>query len=162
MAETTSDTDTTAAAKRSTGARRSTGGTRRAKTAGSRKSAGGSTAAKARRSSRRSGPADLIAGYAERAVLIPVGAALIARDRLIDDVGGVISDYSSPAKAQAQLRRFERRGESARSGLTREARKTRSGLEREARRTRTRLEHTGRTLRENVPLPKRIQDRLAA
>src|SRR6059058_631247 len=49
--------------------------------------------------------------YAERALLIPVGAALIARDRVITSVNDTISSYSTSAKAQAQLRRFERRGD---------------------------------------------------
>src|ERR1700694_1471861 len=58
--------------------------------------------------------------YAERAVLIPVGAALTARDRVISSVNGTIATYSTPSKAQAQLRRFERRGATARNRLERE------------------------------------------
>jgi hypothetical protein len=78
--------------------------------------------------------------YAGRAVLIPVGAALIARDRVISSVNDTISNYSTSAKAQAQLRRFERRGTTARNRLEREVRKTRIRFERELRQRRRRVE----------------------
>jgi hypothetical protein len=78
--------------------------------------------------------------YAERAVLIPVGAALIARDRVITSVNHTISSYSTSARAQAQLRRFERRGATARNRLEREVRKTRIRFERELRQRRRRVE----------------------
>ena len=52
--------------------------------------------------------------YAERALLIPVGVALTARDKVVSGVSDTISTYSTQAKAQAQLRRFERRGTTAR------------------------------------------------
>jgi hypothetical protein len=80
--------------------------------------------------------------YAERAVLIPVGAALIARDRIVDSVNDTVSTYSSSAKAQAQLRRFERRGATARNRLEREVRKTRVRVERELRQRRRVIEDT--------------------
>ena len=78
--------------------------------------------------------------YAERALLIPVGAALIARDRVISSVNDTISSYSTSAKAQAQLRRFERRGATARNRLEREVRKTRIRFERELRQRRRRVQ----------------------
>ena len=80
--------------------------------------------------------------YAERAVLIPVGATLIARDRVVSSVSDTLSVYSSPTKAQAQLRRFERRGVTARKRLEREVRKTRIRVERELRQRRRRVEKT--------------------
>jgi len=83
---------------------------------------------------------DVVGDYAERAVLIPVGAALIARERVLSGVNDVITNYSSPAKAQTQLRRFERRGTTARNRLEREVRKTRTRLERELRQRRRELE----------------------
>jgi methyl-accepting chemotaxis protein len=67
--------------------------------------------------------------YAERAVLIPVGAALIARDRVMTSVNSTISSYSSSSKAQAQLRRFERRGTTARKSFERELRQRRREIE---------------------------------
>ena len=78
--------------------------------------------------------------YAERALLIPVGAALIARDRVLSSVNDTISNYSTSARAQAQLRRFERRGATARNRLEREVRKTRIRFERELRQRRRRVE----------------------
>jgi hypothetical protein len=77
------------------------------------------------------------ASYAERAVLIPVGAALIARDQVVSSVNDAISSYASPAKARRQLNRFERRGATARNRLEREIRKTRTRLERELRQRRS-------------------------
>ena len=80
--------------------------------------------------------------YAERAVLIPVGAALIARDRVVSTVSDTISSYSSTTKTQAQLRRFERRGVTARNRLEREVRKARVRVERELRQRRREIEST--------------------
>jgi hypothetical protein len=80
--------------------------------------------------------------YAERAVLIPVGVALTARDRLLSSVNGTISSYSTPSKAQAQLRRFERRGATARNRLEREVRKARVRVERQLRQRRREIERT--------------------
>jgi hypothetical protein len=82
----------------------------------------------------------LAGDYAERAVLIPVGVALTARDRVVSSVSEVISSYSSPAKAQTQLRKFERRGNTARNRLEREVRKTRTRVERELRERRRELD----------------------
>jgi hypothetical protein len=97
--------------------------------------------------------ADVFGDYAERAVLIPVGAALVARDKVVSTVSDTISTYSSPAKAQAQLRRFERRGVTARNRLEREVRKARVRFERELRQRRRELEKSVSDLdsrRENV------------
>src|SRR5271156_6281061 len=86
--------------------------------------------------------ADAVGVYAERAVLIPVGAALIARDRVVSSVNDVVTIYSTPSKAQGQLKKFERRGTSARKGLEREVRKTRTRVERELRQRRHGLDKT--------------------
>jgi hypothetical protein len=80
--------------------------------------------------------------YAERAVLIQVGVALTARDRVVSSVNDTISSYSSTSKAQAQLRRFERRGATARNRLEREVRKARVRVERELRQRRREIEKT--------------------
>ncbi|HEX3518317.1 MAG TPA: hypothetical protein VHT29_04705 [Solirubrobacteraceae bacterium] len=78
--------------------------------------------------------------YAERAVLIPVGAALIAREKVVSGVSDTISTYSTSSKAQAQLKRFERRGATARNRLEREVRKARVRVERELRQRRKTVE----------------------
>ena len=44
--------------------------------------------------------ADVFGDYAERAVLIPVGAALIARERIVSTVSDTVSTYSSPTKTK--------------------------------------------------------------
>jgi hypothetical protein len=86
--------------------------------------------------------AGVFGDYAERAVLIPVGAALTARDRIVSSVNDTLSSYSSTSKAQAQLRRFERRGVTARNRLEREVRKARVRVERELRQRRREVERT--------------------
>ena len=106
--------------------------------------------------------------YAERAVLIPVGVALTARDKLVTSVNDTISTYSSTSKAQAQLRRFERRGATARNRLEREVRKARVRVERELRQRRREIEKTvselednGNELANKVPeLANRVQERV--
>ncbi|HEV3072641.1 MAG TPA: hypothetical protein VGY76_14575 [Solirubrobacteraceae bacterium] len=94
--------------------------------------------------------------YAERAVLIPVGAALIAREKVVESVNDTLSTYSSPAKAQSklntQLNKFERRGITARHRLEREVRKTRTRVERELRQRR----------REGAELVESLQERVSS
>jgi hypothetical protein len=111
---------------------------------------------------------DVFGDYTERAVLIPVGAALIARDRVFSSVNDVVSNYGSTTKAQAQLRRFERRGSTARNRLEREVRKARVRFERELRQRRQDLEQTVSSLEERrgavaknvAELPNRVQERI--
>jgi hypothetical protein len=92
--------------------------------------------------------AGVVGDYAERAVLIPVGAALIARDLVVDSVSETVSTYSSSAKTQAQLRKFERRGATARNRLEREVRKARVRVERDLRQRRRVIESTVNDLEE--------------
>jgi hypothetical protein len=92
--------------------------------------------------------AGVFGDYAERAVLIPVGVALTARDRLVTSVNDTISSYSSTTKAQAQLRRFERRGATARNRLERDVRKARVRVERQLRQRRREIEKTVSELEE--------------
>jgi hypothetical protein len=111
---------------------------------------------------------DVFGDYTERAVLIPVGAALIARDRVVSSVNDVVSSYGSTTKAQAQLRRFERRGSTARNRLEREVRKARVRFERELRQRRRELEQTVSSLEDRrdavaknvTELPNRVQERI--
>jgi hypothetical protein len=91
---------------------------------------------------------DAFGDYAERAVLIPVGAALIARERVVSTVSDTISTYGSTSKTQAQLRRFERRGVTARNRLEREVRKARVRVERQLRQRRRGFESTVSELEE--------------
>jgi len=50
---------------------------------------------------------------AEKVVLVPVGAALVARDEVVATFEDLRSSYASTTKAKQELRRFERRGSSA-------------------------------------------------
>ncbi|HEX5309563.1 MAG TPA: hypothetical protein VFW38_10850 [Solirubrobacteraceae bacterium] len=102
-----------------------------------------------------------LGAYAERAVLIPVGAALIARERVLAGVNDTFDTYSTAAKANAQLRRFERRGNTARNRVERELRKTRVRVEREVRQTRSRVEReVKQRRRDGEDLAGRVQERL--
>jgi hypothetical protein len=105
--------------------------------------------------------ADVFGDYAERAILIPVGAALVARDRVVSSVNDTVSSYSSTSKAQAQLRKFERRGNTARKRLEREVRKARTSVEREVRKARTNVERELRARRQDgSELADRLQERI--
>lgn len=132
-------TKRTTAAKRTSHDKPSTATTARRATASTAKR---STATTKSVAARQGAPLGTVGIYAERSILIPVGAALIARDRLIAGVGELPRNPSkASAKAQAQLRRFERRGTSVRNSLEREARRTRVRLERELRRRRRSVDH---------------------
>lgn len=111
--------------------------TSRPRAAKPRKAAAAKRAATSRAASTPTSTTTTAAGsYAERAILIPVGAALIARERVISGVNGALTTYSSTTKTQAQLRKFERRGNTARKRLEREVRKARTSVEREVRKRR--------------------------
>ena len=125
MAETTGTQRSTNARKAST--RRSTGATKRSttakKAAQTRAAKSGSTARRRtttaaksrartaqRTTARETRQAELtLQNVAERAVLIPVGAALEAGDR----VANTVRTYSDTRLARQELNRFERRGAKA-------------------------------------------------
>jgi hypothetical protein len=79
---------------------------------------------------------------AERAVLVPVGASLLARDNVVSTVKGLTTKYRTRAGVERELKRFERRGVTARNRFERQVRKTRTRFERELRQRRTRVERT--------------------
>ena len=83
---------------------------------------------------------------AERAVLVPMGASLLARDNLVSTVQGFATKYRTRAGVERELKRYERRGATARNRFERQVRKTRTRFERELRQRRTRVE---RTVRQN-------------
>lgn len=82
------------------------------------------------------------AQLAERAVLLPVGAALEARDVVVDTATDLVSSYGSRAKVERKIKKFERRGGTARNQLEREVKRTRTRVERELRQRRNRVERT--------------------
>jgi hypothetical protein len=83
---------------------------------------------------------------AQRAVLVPVGASLLARDNLVSTVRGLATKYRTRAGLERELKRYERRGASARNRFERQVRRTRTRFERELRHRRSNVE---RTVRQN-------------
>jgi hypothetical protein len=97
---------------------------------------------------------------AERTALVYVGATLEARDRVVGLAGELVNRFGSRASAERELgkdiRRFERRGTTARNQLERDVRKARTRLERELR---TRRRDAERALKRNANAAK---DRVTA
>jgi hypothetical protein len=95
-----------------------------------------------------------VQAQAERAVLIPVGATLVARDSVIEAVKPLVADGETrdrelsklQKRVSTNLRRFERRGTTARNRAVREVKRTRTRVERELRQRRNR---TLRTVNQN-------------
>jgi hypothetical protein len=135
---------------RSTGASKAAA-TRRANAR--RRSAAAKRAAATRELNQRT-PIQQAQDYAERAVLIPVGAALVARDRVVETVTEATRPYRSretaPRAFERDLRRFERRGTTARNRVEREIKKARTRVERELRQRRNRVQRVVRTNRTRV------------
>jgi hypothetical protein len=79
---------------------------------------------------------------AERAFLVPVGAGLVARDNIVSTVKGLATKYRTRASLERELRRYERRGATARNRFERQVGRARKRFERELRQRRTRVERT--------------------
>jgi hypothetical protein len=165
MAETTTSTSTaqkSATTRKTNATKRSTAGKKAAETrAANRGSAARSTATRRAKSNASTtasraettaakkaaeakqelrNPISRATEFAEKAVLVPVGATLIARDRMISTLEGIRKTYSTRTKAEQELRRFERRGSSAVKRIERDVKKSRTRLERDLRQRRARLE----------------------
>lgn len=97
---------------------------------------------------------------AERAGLVYVGATLEARDRVLGLATGLADRFGSRAVAEREvkkdIRRFERRGNTARNQLERDVRKARTRLERELR---SRRRDVGQVRLANVS--NRVEDAVA-
>ena len=79
----------------------------------------------------------VVQAQAERAVLIPVGAALPARDAVVEVTKPYVAGRDSAEKEiEKTLKKFERRGSTARNRAVRETKKTRTRVERELRQRR--------------------------
>ncbi len=87
---------------------------------------------------------------AERAVLVPVGASLLARDNLVSTVRGLATKYSTKTSFERELKRYERRGASARNRFERQVRRTRTKFERQLRQRRSLIERTVKQNRRRV------------
>ncbi len=91
-------------------------------------------------------PVEQVQVLAERAVLVPMGASLLVRDNLVSTVKGFATKYRTRTSLERELRRYERRGATARNRFERQVRRTRTKFERELRQRRSRVE---RTVRQN-------------
>jgi hypothetical protein len=134
----------TAATNRSTAAKKAAA-TRAGKQAAEarERSTAARKAAATRRDLERT-PVERYVDFAGRAVTIPVGAALVARDSLASAVGELAAKYSSldaverelragQRRVESDLRRFERRGTTARDRFERDLRRRRERVERDLR-----------------------------
>jgi hypothetical protein len=87
---------------------------------------------------------------AERAALIPLGAALTARDAVLEAAAPYVAGRESAERElekvgkrlQVNLKRFERRGTTARNRALREVKRTRTRVERELRQRRNKAVRT--------------------
>jgi hypothetical protein len=82
------------------------------------------------------------AAMAERAVLVPVGASLVARDNLVGTVKGLATKYTTRSGLQREITRYERRGATERNRLESQVRRTRSRFETGFRQRRSNVEKT--------------------
>jgi hypothetical protein len=87
---------------------------------------------------------------AERAFLVPVGAGLLARDNLVTTVRGLATKYRTRTGVEREIKRFERRGVTARNRFERQVRRTRTKFERELRQRRNRVERTVKQNRRRI------------
>ena len=156
-----STTATTNATNRSTTAKKAAATRSRNQAAAARKRSTAARKAAATRAELSKTPVDRVTEYAERAVLIPVGAALVARDNVISTVEGLRTSLTSREKAekelaarrkrlQADIKRFERRGRTERNRVERQVKKARTRVERELRQRRTRVEREIRSTSKDV------------
>ncbi len=137
-------TSSSSGAEKPTTTRRSTG---------TRRTSARSTTSRSRSTSssrRRSTTSTQTRTLAERAVLVPVGASLLARDNVVSTVKGFATKYRTRAGLEREIKRYERRGASARNRFERQVRRTRTKFERELRQRRTRLEREVRSVRRDI------------
>jgi len=87
-------------------------------------------------------PVEQAQQIAERVILVPVGASLLARDNIVSTVRGLATKYRTRTSFERELKRYERRGVTARNRFERQVRKARTRFERELRQRRTRVERT--------------------
>jgi hypothetical protein len=127
-------TDRSTAAKKAAATR-----ARNQATEARKRSTAAKKAAETRRELQRT-PVERYVDFAGRAVTIPVGAALVARDNVVEIAGkyGSLDKVERELRAgqrrlESDLKKFERRGTTARDQLEREIAKRRERVERDLR-----------------------------
>ena len=87
-------------------------------------------------------PVDQVTEIAERVVLVPVGVSLLVRDDIVSTVKGLATKYRTRAGLERELKRYEKRGATARNRFETQVRRQRTKFERDLRQRRTRIEKT--------------------
>jgi hypothetical protein len=82
---------------------------------------------------------EAVATQAQRAVLIPVGATLVARDNVVETVKPYVKRTTRSREVTKNIKRYERRGTTARNQLERQIKRTRTQLERSLRQRRVKV-----------------------
>lgn len=70
---------------------------------------------------------------ANRVLLVPVGAGLIVRDDVLSTVKGLATRYGTRAGIERELKRYEKRGATARNRFEKQVRRQRTRVERDLR-----------------------------
>ena len=83
-------------------------------------------------------------------MLVPVGASLLARDNLVSTVKGLAGKYRTRTGLERELKRYERRGVTARNRFERRVRRARARFEREVGQRRSLVETTMRQNRQRL------------
>ena len=162
MAETTTTTTKRKPAKRRSTARRTTAKSPSTATARRRRTIARNETRDAAQAQVKAAKTTAAQGrnVAERTALVYVGATLEARDRVLGMAGEFVNRFGSRAAAERELgkdiRRFERRGTTARNQIERDVKKARTRLERELR---TRRRNAERIVKRNANAAK---DRVTA
>lgn len=138
-------TNTSSGARKSASARRTTTTRRRNRATGRRRARVSTTT-----STQPKTPVAQAQQLAQRVILVPVGASLVARDNLVSSVTNLATKYRTRASFERELRRYERRGNTARNRVQRRVRRTRTRFERELRQRRSLVERTVRQNRRRV------------
>ncbi|HXD66426.1 MAG TPA: hypothetical protein VNV17_17525, partial [Solirubrobacteraceae bacterium] len=113
-ASTTAKTTARKAASSSKSAARSTRTTARRSAAGTRSTARRTTSGSST-STQPKTAVEQAQVLAERVILVPVGASLLARENLVSSVKGLATKYGTRTSVERELKRYERRGASARN-----------------------------------------------
>ena len=79
---------------------------------------------------------ELTLATVEKAILVPVGVSLLVRDDVVSTVKDIAGKYQAPGGFEKELKRYEKRGATARTRLERQVRKQRTELEQDLRKRR--------------------------
>jgi hypothetical protein len=130
----------TRAQKRTTAATKRTATSARTQTRATTRKAQTRTQTAARTTAKTSQRSiDRVGDLAERTALTGVGVVLTARDSVEKAVAELRSTYSTPTKREARLKKFERRGSTARKSLERDVKSARTRVEQELKARRERF-----------------------